>query len=85
MLIDMEKIALKLYILTQTINLGYDTYDSMIVCAETPKEAKDITIKKHYRESFSDWATFDDIKCEFIGVAGKEIKKGIILESFNAG
>ena len=33
---------MKLYLLTQSTNLGYDTYDSLIVCAENKEEAKKI-------------------------------------------
>jgi hypothetical protein len=33
---------MNLYLLTQTANQDHDTYDSVIVCAETPTEAKKI-------------------------------------------
>ena len=80
-----KETRLYIYKLTQEVNLDYDTYDSIIVCAETPTEARDITIQEHNnKRQVPTWAAFDDIECEFIGIAGKDIKKGIILESFNA-
>ena len=33
---------MNLYLLTQYTNDNYDTYDSCVVCAENPKEAKKI-------------------------------------------
>lgn len=73
---------MKLYKLSQEINNGYDTYDSIIVCAENKEEA---------RKFFFDddaWVSFDQIdkiEVEYIGEASKDIKKGVILASFNAG
>lgn len=39
---DIPKPALSFYLLTQTENEGYDTYDSCVVCAESEDEAKRI-------------------------------------------
>lgn len=33
----------KLYLLTQTVNNGYDTHDSCVVCAENEEEARRIS------------------------------------------
>jgi len=79
-----------LYLLTQTENVGYDTYDAAIVCAESEEEA----VKIHPDgEIFNDgwtwglsWVMYPrDVKCQKIGVADKSIEKGVVLASFNAG
>lgn len=33
---------MNLYLISQTENIGYDTYDSAVVCAESEEEAKNI-------------------------------------------
>ena len=100
---------MKLYKLSQEINNHYDTYDSVIVCAENEEEARKIHpahYVTHYRDGAwygtysrppfeeyeegysSNWVNFDQIdkiKVEYIGEASKDIKKGVILASFNAG
>ena len=39
---------MKLFLLSQTENRGYDTYDSCVVCAEDEKSAKRITPSGDY-------------------------------------
>ena len=81
---------MNLYLLTQDVNVGWNTYDSAIVCAESEAEA----VKFHPDGTFFDsmWlATYDwvkipsDVKCKKIGVADDSIEKGVVLDSFNAG
>lgn len=98
-----------LYKLTQTINNHYDTYDSVIVCAENEEEARRIhpssllpdnkdamyydngrRLVSEFNEDTDDdtWVEFnpiDQIKVEYIGEASKNLKKGVVLASFNAG
>ena len=88
---------LKLYLLIQNDNNGYDTYDSCVVCAKDEKEAKTIspeggifvetTGKKSSR--YTPWSTWakraSSITCEEIGTANENQKKGVVLASFNAG
>ena len=81
---------MKLFLLTQTDNKGYDTYDSCVVCAENEDEAKNIDPNGDPFEpsdSFCCWArTLKGIECEYIGEASEGIKKGtVIINSFNAG
>jgi hypothetical protein len=40
----------KLWLISQAVNSGYDTYDSAVVCADTAKEAKRISPSE-----FDDW------------------------------
>lgn len=42
---------MKIYLLTQDIKRGYDTYDSMIVAANTVKEAIRFSPSSHYEWS----------------------------------
>lgn len=37
----------KLYLLTQTVNNGYDTYDSCVVCADSEEEARYISPREY--------------------------------------
>jgi hypothetical protein len=85
---------LKLYLLTQNDNNGYDTYDSCIVCAKNEDEAKTISpeggIFVETTGKRSSWHTAwakraSSITCEEIGTANENQKKGVILSSFNAG
>ena len=81
---------MKLYLLSQKENYGYDKYDSCVVCAESENDAKKITPSG---EEFSPnstyyntWAhTWEGIKCEEIGEANSTQKRGVVLASFNAG
>ena len=81
---------MNLYLLTQDVNMDWDTYESVIVCAESEEEA----VKIHPDGEI--WGTvyrWDDtwaenpslVKCRKIGVADESIEKGVVLASFNAG
>lgn len=83
---------MNLYRISQTVNDAYDTYDSAVVCAMSPDDAKTI----HPREtapdewwlnydSCRDWAKLEDIDVRFIGLADPKTGRGIICASFNAG
>jgi hypothetical protein len=77
---------MNLYLLTQGVNNGYDTYDSCIVCAKSEEDAKTITPNnQEFGERYTSWAySINDVKAELIGKAIKQ-KRGVILASFNAG
>lgn len=81
---------MNIYLLTQDVNVDWDTYDSAIVCAESEAEA----VKFHPDGTFFDsmWlATYDwvkmpsDVKCQKIGVADESIEKGVILDVYFPG
>jgi len=80
---------LKLYLIWQTENDGWDTYDSAVVAANSPKSATKILPASYCRwgDSHPDWAsTPDNVKVKYIGKAGASVKDGdIIIASFNAG
>jgi hypothetical protein len=71
----------KLYLLSQNVNTGYDTYDGVIVCAESEEKARHIEVG----DPEYTWARPEDIKVKEIGIANDNIKEGVILESFHAG
>ena len=82
---------MKIYFLSQEDNLGYDTWDSCVVCAETEEEAKlihpDGSDKPFIKGDL--WHTWADspesVHCEEIGIANDPKVKGVICASFNAG
>ena len=80
--------TMKLYLLTQHAVRGYDTYDSLIVCAQNEEEAKKIRPDNRKRSDNlrSSWRAeeIEDVQCKEIWLANKEIKEWLVLASFNA-
>lgn len=83
---------LKLYLLSQTVNTEWDTYDSCVVACEDPAAAKKIHPSTYKTgewwndHSCWDWThDFDSITCEYLGDAVDGIEPGVICSSFNAG
>jgi hypothetical protein len=79
-----------LYLLTQDENNGYDTFDSVVVCAESAVQAMEMTPDTSHpwgRDGFdSSWANHKEkVNYTYLGVACPSLKPGIILASFNAG
>ena len=76
---------MNLYKISQTVNNGYDTYDSAVVCAISKEKAKQIqpsTVGDWYALS---WCAVKDVGVKYIGKAGKDIPVGVVMASFNAG
>lgn len=80
--------TVKLWVISQTANSGYDTYDSAVVAADTEELAR-LTMPSEYEkwgENYSAWAPSPDkVKVELIGDAAPDVKAGVIVASFNAG
>jgi hypothetical protein len=84
---------MKLWLISQTENKGYDTYDSAVVAAETENAARLIHPSSHYLKPVSewgkscwDWATSPDkVTAKLIGEALPNTPPGSICSSFNAG
>lgn len=79
---------MNIYLISQDINGGYDTFDSAIVAASSFEEAKNMlpsfnrgleTIKAR------SWTSPENVSVELIGIAAEGIEIGNILSSFNAG
>lgn len=79
---------MNLYLLTQTSNRGYDTYDACVVAAKNGESAR--RIRPDHREwtndlEFSGWAfSPEQVKVELLGTSNSCVEK-LILASFNAG
>ena len=81
---------MKLYKISQNVNEQYDTYDSAVVCADSEEEARN-THPSGDNEDFDDdylfsmWSRPSQVKVEYIGEADVNLKKGVVVSSFNAG
>ncbi len=87
---------MKLFLIFQSVNNDYNTFDSAIVAAENEEKARFIhpyasDIKDDWWKDESeygdmcDWAHPDNVKVTYIGEAKKGTESGVILASFNAG
>jgi hypothetical protein len=80
---------MKLWLISQDENNGYDTYDSAVVAAETLEEAQ----KTHPGGDADEWGRLynawarspDAVTVKLLGTADASIGPGIVLASFNAG
>ena len=79
---------MNIYLLEQFDNRSYDTYDSMVVYAESKEEARQMLPSEFAKFDYrSSWAHCpENVIVTKIGTAlpGIEVS-GIILTSFNAG
>ena len=85
---------MKLWLISQDTNNGYDTYDSAVVAAETQDAAKLIHPNRYGDEvvklpeelkSYSTWASLPNISATYLGEAADGTEPGVICASFNAG
>lgn len=82
---------MNLYLLTQNINTGYDTYDSCIVAAECKHDARRIDPNrdedywKKYPDRMEMWVPYtqiEEIQVKKIGTT--DLPVGLVLASFHA-
>ena len=73
---------MQIYLIEQNVLNDYDTYDSMVVIANTEQEAIELSIKQ-----CGYWGGDDLSKYEIqtVGIAFLDQEKGVLLNSFNAG
>lgn len=85
---------MKLYRISQTENVDYDTYDSAVVAAPdehtarimNPATGEEKTEWLRENNPFEEWCySPDQVTVEYIGEAAEGIKQGVICASFNAG
>jgi hypothetical protein len=83
---------MNLYLISQSENDNYDTYDSAVVCDENEDDAIQIhpdgnIYPKWDKSMFKSWASCpENVSCEYIGKADKNIKAGsVVISSYNAG
>lgn len=82
---------MNLYKISQSTNVGYDTYDSAVVCAPDPETARTIN-PGETRKGDCVWRATgcwcrspDDVVVELIGKAVDGSEIGVVVASFNAG
>ena len=76
---------LKLWLISQNENTGYDSFDSAVVAAYTEEEAKQINPDGEW-STYSAWCSSPDkVHVEYLGIATEGVEPGIVLSSFNAG
>jgi len=87
---------MNLYKISQTVNNGWDTYDSAIVAAPDadkarvmhPNGGKSDRLDRKTAGQFNmrDWVVYpSDVTVELVGVAADGIQRSVICSSFNAG
>jgi hypothetical protein len=89
---------MKLWVISQRENNGYDTYSDAVVAAKTEEEARRtpphlwdwLNVDEYWEEAATDeygtWATKpENVSVVLIGTAVKGTKAGVILASFRAG
>jgi len=83
-------VKMKLFLISQDEDCGYDTYDSAVVAAETPEEASKMHPSgdnKRFGKTWSAWCNKpESVTVEYLGEADISIKEPtVICASFNAG
>lgn len=81
---------MKLFLISQTENRGYDTYDSAVVCAESEETARQMNPSGRgdvkWGRDFSTWCSSPDkVNVQMIGEASPGLGPGVVCASFNAG
>ena len=85
---------MNLYLISQTENNWYDTYDSAVVCAETAEQARMIHpdgkgewdgMAEQRNQWKVTWCDAKHVKVQLIGKAAPVLLHTIICASFNAG
>jgi hypothetical protein len=91
---------MNLYLISQSANNDYDTYDSAVVCATDEESARKIHPKGRQTEGWGDnekvwwestykyrsWASkLDQVTVRLIGSAAESVAEGVVCASFNAG
>lgn len=76
---------LKLWLISQEENTGWDTYDSAVVAAKTAEEARLINPEGKWG-TYPTWCSSPDkVHVKYLGIATEDVEPGIVLSSFNAG
>lgn len=85
---------MKLFLISQSENDGYDTYDSAVVCAPDEETARrmhpggkpDDYWDGLCNKGWADWcSTPERVMVKYLGEAAPETKLGIVCASFSAG
>lgn len=82
---------MNIYLIRQSVNTDYDTFDSAVVVAESMDKAMHMHPGSNSGEwdgiyrPYDDWARVEDVEVRFLGTTNVFIKPEVICGSFNAG
>lgn len=78
---------MNLYLISQTENNTWETFDSAVVCAPDEETARNIIPGGgKWSDVWSSWASRpENVTVKYLGEANQEIKSGVVCASFNAG
>ena len=74
---------MKLFLISQTKNSDWDTYDSAVVATIDIESAR--RIKPGGEFSVDTWCDFEYVTVRYLGEAADDIAHGVVCASFNAG
>ena len=74
---------MKLFLISQTVNGGYDTFDSAVVVASDEENARNI-LPEAWATPQNAWAAPKYVAVKYLGEAAEGIS-GVVCASFNAG
>jgi len=83
---------MKLFLISQTENNNYDTYDSAVVCAPDADTARRMTPRLNAKDVMNtDWndrcwcSSVRHVRATYLGEARDGMPLGAVCSSFNAG
>lgn len=80
---------MKLWLISQTVNCGYDVYDSAVVAAHHETHARHMHPGGSvvgWQQKYGTWAYEpDQVTVTLLGEALEGTKPGVVCASFNAG
>lgn len=83
---------MRLFLISQTVNRGWDTYDSAVVCAENEQAAREThpsttAPPKWWEDELQcyTWCQPKDVQVKEVGLPIDPFTPGVICSSFNAG
>lgn len=80
---------MKLFLISQNENIGYETYDSAVVAAPDAEIARCMHPCHGEMQNFKNSTTWcsdrKHVQVEYLGEAADGILEGVICASFNAG
>ena len=81
---------MKLFLISQSENTDYDSFDSAVVCAPDEDTARRMhpsngEIGSDWSRPFGSWCSSPDaVTVKYIGEAATGIEQGVVCSSFNA-
>lgn len=84
---------MKIFLISQEANNGYDTFDAAVVCAPDELTARNMNpgngqpmTEATWQKSYSPWcSSLEQVRAQYLGEAEECAKQGVVLASYNAG